>query len=328
MALSGMFTLPQQQQLVGSSKWTNPVISGFNQVGAVGTSGVDWSLGYAGGTLFAARLTTSPNGSTVIHKSTDSGATWTQGATLTGSGSSYGQGMLVISSSILIVQNRGYFYRSTDGGSNFSTILTTSGGQNNFHSISSDGTYGVCGGYDRNVVTTDNWVSASAVSSPYPYCLSTCALTNNGGNKFVHAGLGSSNSPAAAYIAGYNGSTIATISLNANGTLIASNPATGFNAIAAKPENNSSFTIRYATYPSTSYTVADVTGMGITWSGYPCVSPSGHFIMPMTSGLWKINPGAAPTQISNLTDIIAVCSDGSNYVYALRMGGQVYRWAP
>ena len=109
-------------------------------MGSTGTSGPYWSLSYSQGTLVAFRQTSEPNGTGYIYTSTNQGANWTSGATLQGAGSGYAHAVLALSSTVIIAQHRGYFYRSTDTGSSFTNILQTSGGQNNFFNISSDGT--------------------------------------------------------------------------------------------------------------------------------------------------------------------------------------------
>lgn len=306
-------------------------VGGLTKQGNVGTSGGYWWLGYAGGaagTLYAMLQTAEPNGTGTVYRSTNGGVTWTQGASVTGAGSSYGFSILALSSTTVIVQHRGYFYRSTDSGASFSTILTTSGGQNNFYNISSDGTYGVCAGYDQIVTTSNNWVSASTASKPYGYSMATAALTNNGSNRFTHAGLGSSGSPATAYVATNAGSTVAgPISLTGNQNNCASNPATGLNAIIGGPEGSATFGIIYATYPSTTYSSANVTGMGTVWAGNGAISPQGKIVVPMNTGIWNVNTaGTAPTLISSFADFQSAVSDGTTYCYAIRQNGDVYRF--
>lgn len=302
---------------------------GFTQVGAIGVSGY-WTLSYSGGTLYAMRQSAEPNGTGTIYRSTNGGVSWTQGASMTGTGSSYGFGMLALSSSIVIVQHRGSFYRSTNSGDSFSNILNTGGGQNNFFNISWDGTYGVCAGYDQNVYSNDSWVSATTMSKPFGYVMATSPLTNNSSNRFVHAGLGSSGSPASIWIASNTGaSATGPISVTGNQNYTASNPATGFNAIVSAPEGDATFGVWYATYPSTSYTTANVTGMGTTRSGLPCIAPNGNIIVPMTNGVWRVNASNAPISITNITDIGATTSDYTNgYVYLIKNSGEVYRWSP
>ncbi len=300
----------------------------FTLRGNVGVSGGYWWLSFAGGTLYAMLQTSEPNGTGTVYRSTNGGASWTQGASVTGGGSSYGFSILALTSTTVIVQHRGYFYRSTNSGDSFSTILTTSGGQNNFYNISSDGTYGVCAGYDQNVVTSDNWVSATATTRPFGFVMATAALTDNGGNRFTHAGQGSSSSPASAWVAtNTGGSATGPIALTGNQNNCASNRSTGVNAIIGGPEGSGTFGIIYATYPSTSYTSANVTGMGTVWVGNGAISPQGKIVVPMNTGLWNVNrSGTAPSLISAFSDIYSTVSDGSTYCYAIRQNGAVYRF--
>lgn len=302
--------------------------TGFSLRGNVGVSGGYWWLSHSGGTLYAMLQSSEPNGTGTIYRSTNGGTSWTQGASVTGAGSSYGFSILALTSTTVIVQHRGYFYRSTNSGDSFTTILTTSGGQNNFYNISSDGTYGICAGYSRNVTTSNNWVSATAGGQPYGISMATAPLTNNGSNRFTHAGLGSSGSPATAYVATNAGSTVAgPIALTGNQNNCASNPATGLNAVIGGPEGSSSFGIIYATYPSTSYTSANVTGMGTVWAGNGAISPQGKIVVPMNTGIWSVNTaGTAPTLISSFSDFQSSVSDGSTYCYAIRQNGDVYRF--
>jgi hypothetical protein len=317
--------------LAGYSPGTG-IVSGFVLVGSLNSSPAGgWQLDITSdGAMFAMAQSAEPGGTGTIYYSADLGANWTQRGSMVGTGSAYGFGLLAISSSIVIAQHRGSMFRSTNGGVTFSSILNTSGGQNNFFRPTTDGTYGVCGGYDQNMVTSNNWVSASAAGLPFGRCMATVTVTNNGSNRFLHAGLGSSSSPAAAYIAtNVGGSAVGPISVTGNQNYVASNPVTGFNAIVSAPEGSATFGVLYATYPGTSYSNANVTGMGTLRTGQPCISPGGTIIVPMTTGVWSVNTsGSAPTLISGVTNIRDARSDGENYVYLIGADGQVYRWAP
>jgi hypothetical protein len=267
-------------------------------------------------------------GTSTLYRSTNGGATWTTGASITGSGSQYGQGILALSNTVVIVQNRGYFYRSTDAGDTFTLILATTGGQNNFFTICSDGTYGVCAGYNQNVVTSTNWTSASAVGRPYGIVMATAALTNNGSDRFLHAPLGSSGSPYAAYVGSSTGSTtVASFGVGGNQSIAASNPTNGFNAFMNIPEGGSSGNVYYATYPSTSYSTADLTGISWGWTGYHAVTPDNKVLCPFSNGLWLVRPGTTPTLVSSFTNFSGVCLDvtGSRN-YIIRASGEVYRY--
>jgi hypothetical protein len=299
-------------------------------VGTLGAAGVDIQLSVpiGGSTLFALRQNVSPNGTSTLYRSTNGGATWTTGASLAGSGSSYGQGLLALSDTVVIVQSRGNFYRSTDSGSSFSLILSTSGGQNNYFNISSDGTYGVCGGYDQNVITSNNWASASTTSKPYGIVMATAALTNNGSNVFLHAPLGSSGSPSTAYVGNSSGgSTIKSFAVGGTQSIAASNPTTGFNAFMNIPESGTSGYVYYATYPSTTYATADLTGITWGWTGYLAVTPDNKILCPFANGLWLVRPGTTPTQVSTFTNFGGVCLDVTGARnFAVRLSGEVYRY--
>lgn len=302
----------------------------FTYVGNIGTSAVEiiLSVPISGSTVFALALSSSPYGTSTLYRSTNGGASWTVGGSVAGSGSAYGQGILAISDSVVIVQNRGYFYRSTDAGSTFSLILATGGGQNNFFTISSDGTYGVCAGYSRNVITSDNWVSASAVGSPFGIVMATAALTNNGGNAFLHAPLGSSGSPYTAYVATASGSsTIASFGVGGNQSIACSNPTNGFNAFMNIPEGAASGNVYYATYPSTSYTAANLSGISWGWTGFPAVTPDNKILCPFSNGLWSVRPGTTPLLVSSFTNFGSACLDVSGARnFAVRLTGEVYRY--
>ena len=308
-----------------------PPISGFTQQGVVGSAAY-WRLSFAGSTLYAMGQSTEPDGTGTIYRSTNGGTTWTQGASVTGSASSYGFALLALSDTTVIAQQRASIFRSTDAGTGFTNILNaTYPGQNNFGDIGSDGVYGLCSGYNQNIISNDNWVTATTSASQLGFSLqASCALTNNGSNRFLFAGLGSSASPAQAYVAtNSGGSAVGPIALLGNQNLVASNPTTGFNAITSRPEGPNDFAVYYATYPGTSYSTPNISGLGLSRSGRHCISPSGTIIVPMASGVWSVTTSGAPTQISALADVVDTVSDYSGgYVYLIRSNGTVYRWAP
>jgi hypothetical protein len=308
-----------------------PPISGFTQQGVIGPA-QDWRLSFAGSTLYAMSQSIFLDGTGTIFHSTNGGVTWTQGASVTGSASSYGFDLLALSDTTVIAQQRASIFRSTNSGTSFTNILNaTFPGQNNFFNIGSDGVYGLCSGYNQNIISNDNWVTATTSASQLGFSLmASCALTNNGSNRFLFAGFGSSGSPAQAYVAtNSGGSAVGPIAVLGNQSFVASNPTTGFNAIVSAPEGGGALAVYYATYPGTSYSTANISGLNLTRSGQPCISPSGTIIVPMTNGVWSVTTSGAPTQISALTDVVATTSDyAGGYVYLIRGNGTVYRWAP
>lgn len=318
----------------GGLVFTASAISGaFTQVGTLPGSGGDLQLSYSfsGSTLYAIR-NTGTNGSATVYYSYASGlgnqgASWTTGATgIQGAGSSYAAGICGISDTVAIVQQRGYFYRSTNSGVSFTLMLTTSGGQNNFYVPVFDGTYGYCGGYGQNtparyVYSNDGWATCTAVDAG-PIDLAAAALTKTGGNRFLIAGLGSSQSPATWQIVSNQQVQYATGSVDSNQNYVSADPTSGLNAIFGGGN------LYYATYPSTTYTTANVTGLGSTRTGRICVSPQGKIVVPMNTGLWKVfTTGTAPVQISAFTDIVDVISDGTTFCYAIRSSNNgIYRF--
>jgi hypothetical protein len=325
----GVWNMMDVRDAVMGGNWpsTGPL---FSYVGTLGTSGADMQLSVpiGGTTIFALRLSSVSFGTSTLYRSTDGGATWVTGGSVAGSGSQYGQGLLALSNTVVIVQNRGYFYRSTDAGDTFTQILATSGGQNNFFTICSDGTNGICAGYNQNVITSNNWVSASAVGRPYGIVMATAALTNNGSNVFLHAPLGSSGSPFTAYIGNAAGSsTITSFSVAGNQSIAASNPTNGFNAFMNIAEGAPSGNVYYATYPGTSYTTANLTGITWGWTGYHAVTSDNKVLCPFSNGLWLVQPGTTPLLVSAFTNFGGVCLDvtGSRN-FAIRLTGEVYRY--
>lgn len=329
---SGFWSLFEQATAKKAGNWRSLVMgipSGFNLAGSIGVSANEWDLSFNSSTLYAISKASNP-GSSVVYRSEDNGANWSTKATVTGTGSSYGAAILATSATRVVVQQQGSFFLSTDSGATFSTILNTSGGQNNFYKISTDGTYGVCGGYDRNVTTSNNWDSASAMSRPLGISMSTLTLTNNGSNKFVHAGFGSSGSPTAFYLNASNaGAGSTTISTGVNTNVAVTNPATGLYAVMSAAEGAGSYNaVRFGTYPSTSTTSASITGLGSpTYVG--CITPWGDILVGAGNGLWLVKTnGAAPTQITSLTGFAAAHSDGSGAIFAIRTNGEVYTYKP
>lgn len=303
----------------------------FTLVGTMPGSGgaIQLSYSFSGSTLYGIR-NTGPDGSATVYSSYGAtlgsqGSTWNTGASgITGASSSYGAGICGISDTVVVIQQRGYFFRSTNTGTNFTNILSTStlGGQNNFDIPVFDGTYGLCGGYTQLVQSNNSWVSASAVSLGTPYrSMARAAVTKNGGNRFLAAGLGSSQSPSAWYITDNSDNVYSQGSLPSNDNYVACNPTSGLMAISTGSQ------IYYATYPLTNFTTANVTGLGSTRTGRICVSPQNKIVCPMNTGLWKVSStGGAPSLISALTDISDVISDGQSYCYAIRSNSSVYRF--
>lgn len=306
----------------------------FMQVGTLpaATGGeIQLSYSFSGSTLYAIRHTGIDGHANVFSSFGISlglqGVTWTAGATnIQGAGSRYAAGILGISDTVVIVQQRGYFYRSTNTGASFTQMLTTSGGQNNFYIPVFDGTYGYCGGYGLNtparyVYSNDGWATCTAVDAG-PIDLASAALTRNGGNRFLIAGLGSSQSPATWQIVTNQQTSFATGSVDSNQNYVDADPTSGLNAIFGGGN------LYYATYPSTTYTTANVTGLGSTRTGRICVSPQGKIVVPMNTGLWSVSStGGAPSLISAITDIVDVVSDRVTYCYALRgSDNAIYRF--
>ena len=291
------------------------------------TAGGGFWLTYSGGSLYAAANTASSGGTANIFLSTNSGVTWTTKGTVTGAGSNFGVSCLATAATTLIVQHRGYFYRSIDSGGTFSTLLTTSGGQNNFYSISTDGTNGICSGFNREVITTNNWSTCAAQSNPFGIMMSSCTLTSNGGNRFMRTGFGSSGSPTTMYIANATGgTTYYTRDVVYNSNFAISNPTTGADAIVAT-DGGSNIQVYYATWPSTTYSNPIMTGVGASVTGQPCISPQNRIVIPTTTGLWQVfmNGSSAPLLLSSFTDWSSLVSDGTTYVFGIRTNGEVYR---
>lgn len=298
--------------------------------------GTDWSLSYNDLNLYAIVNSAGYNGTATVYRSTGAslgyaGITWTTGASVTGSSSPYAATILALSATTLIVQQRAGFFRSTDGGASFTNILNATGsGQNNYFIPSSDGTYGICAGYSYNVITTNNWVTATKVSQfGTGTALATSALTNNGSNRFISAALGSS-APLNTYgwIVDTSGTVYKTQTVNGDQNFTCSDPATGRNAIVSAPESGPSFGVYHATYPGTTYTSSNVTGMGNVRTGQPCISPEGRVVVPMNNGVWKVymDNSTAPELITSTNNIASVVSDGSMFCYALGSDGKVYRF--
>jgi hypothetical protein len=307
----------------------------FTQVGALPVTGGELQLSYSftGSTLYAIR-NSGVNGSAVVYYSFASGfgnqgASWVTGATLQGAGSAYSAGILGISDSIVIAQQRAYFYRSTNSGASFTNILTTSSGQNNFYIPVFDGTYGYCGGYDQNVYSNDGWVTAATVSKGTPgFALASAPLSKNGANRFLVAGLGSSGSAASWWHITNTTAVQSSGSVNGNQNFVSSDPTSGLNAISSQAEGGGTNNIYYATYPSTTYSTANSTGLSTSRTGRICVSPQGKIVVPVNNGLWKLSTdGSAPVLISAITDIVDVVSDGTYFCYAIRSStGAIYRF--
>lgn len=301
----------------------------FAYVGTVGAVNEEWNISVPinGSTIFVLGNSAGFGGTSTLYRSTNGGSTWTTGGSITGSGSMYGQGLLALSNTVVIAQNRGYIYRSTDAGNTFSLVLATGGSQGNLGNISSDGTYGVIGGYDLNVITSDGWVTASAISKPFGTRMATASLTNNGGNVFLHCPAGTSSPASNATIANASGSSvIATIAVGNNICSAGAN-ITGFNAISSYNANSGTgLAVRYATYPSTSYTVANVTGMG-DYGGAVSVTPPNNIIVAAQNGLYLVRQGTTPVQLSAATDWYSTClavSQGRNFM--INANGDVYRY--
>lgn len=263
------------------------------------TSNVVYAIGYTNG------------GSCTVYKSSNGGATWSTGATVTGAGSFYAGAVLAISDTTVIVQHRGDFFRSTNSGASFTTILQTTGGQNNFFNLSWDGTYGMCGGYSQHVYTNDSWTTATASANTLGISMATAPLTNNG-NVFLKAGLGSSGSPLAAYHTNNTMSSYSQVLTTlGNQHYAASDVGTGVNIVMGAGYS----TLYYATYPGTSYSSTTASGNG---NGFPCVTKNGVIIYPSSAGLYKFS-GGVHTQLDSLTTVY----DSQPYNYSFD-GGIIY----
>lgn len=307
--------------------------AGFYQVGTISISPTpyNWRLSVSPDTdavVYAVADTLNINGQAKVYKSVDGGATWQFRGSYTGTASQYASGIVALSNTTIIVQNRGSIAKSTDSGATFTTLRATSGGQNNMYDISWDGQYGLNCGYSRNYYSLDNFATVSEVGLNYGFSLGNCTLTNNKSNRFLVTPLGSSSSGTTAYITNASlSTTYASIGVFTNSTIPCSYPATGRNYIVSY--NGVSLhlpnTIITSVWPSTTYT--SVTGPSVAAYSTPTVHSvtGGVIIGTQSNGVYLCGPTGSPTQISAVNGFYA-WTTGALVSYGILQNGTVYRY--
>lgn len=284
-----------------------------------------------GKALYALGQTAEPNGTSTIYKSTNYGITWSTGASLTGSGSVYGQSLLVLNSTTVVVQQRGSFYYSSNSGASFTTILnTTSGGQNNFGSLVVNGVYGACPGYDQLVYSNDTWGTASTAAYALFADMSAIPWVP-GSNSFMYFPYGSSGTSGSIFT-GTNTQTSRT-SITTVNTAYAVCPAIdltnstgnyGYWWWDTNQVNHTNQVVRISTYPSTSMTsISGATSLGYGLSNFcMAITPNSTVVIGTDNGVWKGSASSALTKID--TGLAAAVCNIGNYVYYMTANGNCY----
>jgi hypothetical protein len=288
-------------------------------------------VGYSEGVLYVVRADWGgAHTFCYVYRSFDYGASWSLVSTLSGSGTSiYNGDILVLNKSTLIVLHRGVFFRSTNYGASFSTILSTTGGQNNFGKLTTDGTYGACLGYSRNVYTDNNWTTAAETGTALGISYGGGPLTQ-GNNVFLHSGFGSSGSPTNYYFADNRAAnTSATVSTGVNQNWASTNPNTGLFVIRSNQEGQSTYTIRVGTYPSSTATVANSTGVSGALTTYPVINKQNKVVFSSAGGITVLNPTTNSTyNASAMTSVTNMCRGEGNTIFLVNSSGEVYSLVP
>jgi photosystem II stability/assembly factor-like uncharacterized protein len=310
--------------------------AGFYQVGSLGvntTGGAIISVSpETDAVLYIAVNSSAFNGTATVYKSIDGGATWTTQGTFTGDAGSYGVSLLAISNTTIILCHRGTLVKSTNSGVSFTTLVNVGGGQNNFYDIAWDGQYGLVYGYSRVYYTDNNWATASSNSLYGNLILqSGGALTNNGGNRFLLAPLGSSSTPSNYYITNaYFNATYASGTTAYNSSLACSDTATGRNYILviSGDQQRLNGQLITAQWPSTTYSVITPSLSGILNYGKPAVHPptQGMIYASSNMGVYLVSTTGSATQISAVNSLSFQSQSTALVSYAYGTTGLIYRY--